>query len=80
MKKYIVQIRVEDGYETHSSYATKASANRKARDLASGQHDGRIVTDKGTVVNEWELVRQLADEYADARYEDEGEAAYGREE
>jgi hypothetical protein len=55
MTTYLVQIKRDGGYET----ALKTSSRRKALttgyDLAREMYDGRVITEKGYVSQEWEI-------------------------
>lgn len=57
MTEYRIQIKTDSGYETSATTSSLKTANNRAKDLASCGYDGRIVTAKGHVSQEWEIVR-----------------------
>jgi len=57
MSTYHVQIKTETGYETHSTKTRLEAAVRVSHDLAAAGYDGRIVTAKGHVPQEWTIQR-----------------------
>lgn len=57
MSTYKIQIKTASGYETNCTKSTLVSASRVSRDLAAAGYDGRIVTSKGRVSQEWTIQR-----------------------
>lgn len=58
MTTYLVQIKSGDNeYETVLRTSSRSKAFRTSYELAQETHDGRIVTEKGHVSQEWEIKR-----------------------
>lgn len=57
MTTYKIQIKTPTGHATHDTKSTLSAANRVSQDLAAAGYDGRIVTDKGRVSQEWTIQR-----------------------
>lgn len=56
MTTYRIEIKTKTGYDLHSKTTDRKSAMRKSQDLAAAGYDGRIVTAKGHVTQEWAMV------------------------
>ena len=58
MTTYLVQIKCDENeYETVLRTSSRSRAFRTSYELAQESHDGRIVTEKGHVSQEWEINR-----------------------
>ena len=55
--EYRVEVKTESGYEHNLTTANKRAAENRSKDLAVAGYDGRIVTARGHVVQEWTIER-----------------------